>query len=184
MVQSKYGNNQPFQKSQCNKNTYLKKQNVLRSYIFGQQQLVCFKIQGDFFPDGNIYNHMAKREPPISSFHFQTDLSLSNFGQTGFIIFEKVDKKRKCLLKSTLSKHLYCKVQFNSKNVNTFISHLKCLKVAQLLLSIYIQDFVLSTVLQCSQTSQIMAHLANATFPRALQQIFNTKWVSNNSFQV
>lgn len=138
-----------------------------------------------FFPDGNLYNHMAKRESPISSFHFQKDLSLSNFGQTGFIIFEKVDKKRKCILNSTLSKHLYGKVQFNSKNVNTSISHFKkCLKVAQLLLSICVQDFVLSTVLQCSQTSQIMAHLANATFPGALQQIFNTKWVSNNSSQI
>ena len=111
---------------------------------------------------------MAKREPLISSFHLQTDIPLSHFGQTGFIIREKVGKKRKCLLKSTLSKHLYWKVQFNSKNVNSFISHFeKCLKVTQLLLSICSQDSVLSTVLQCSQTSQIMSRSTNAYLPQS-----------------
>lgn len=49
-------------------------------------------------------------------------------------------------MKCNLSKHSYYKVlqYVNSKNVNTFISHFKkCLKIPQLLPSIYIQDWVL-----------------------------------------
>lgn len=75
---------------------------------------------------------MAKREPLIPSFHLHVNLPLNTFGETDLVIFEKIDKKRKCLLQSTpVNNHIVKYKSALKMSILLSLTFKKCLKVAQ-----------------------------------------------------